>query len=70
MEIDTLSSAQVRELRNRVIREFHLRPSYLWKKVTDIRSPREFWRALQNAYALLQTTFHKSAPEDFMDGDM
>jgi len=70
MEIDTLTSAQVRELRNRAIREFHLRPSYLWKKVTDIRSPREFWRALQNAYALLQTTFHKSAPEDFMDGDM
>ncbi len=69
LEIGTLSGQRVIELRNQAIREFHMRPSYLWKKIMDIRSPREFWRALQNGYTLFQSTLRKPSLQDIMDGE-
>ncbi|MGC9326350.1 MAG: B12-binding domain-containing radical SAM protein [Candidatus Hinthialibacter sp.] len=70
MEIDSISGRRVVELRNKAIREFHLRPSYLWRKAADIRSPRELWRAMQNGFTLIQSTMHKPTIEEIMDGEM
>lgn len=67
LEIGSIPGQRVIELRNQAIREFHLRPAYLWRKAKDIRSPREFWRALQNGYTLFKSTFHKPTIEEIMD---
>ena len=70
MNIGSLTAMQIQELRSRAIREFHLRPSYLWRKLTDVKSPIEAWRILQNGLTLLRSTLHKPSPSDMMDGDM
>ncbi|MEW6237650.1 MAG: radical SAM protein [Candidatus Omnitrophota bacterium] len=70
MEIGTLSSDRVRELRNQAIREFHLRPAYLWRKARDFRSPREAWRAARNAFSLLRSTRNRPDLADYAEGDM
>lgn len=69
LEVGSISGQRVIELRNQAIREFHLRPAYLWRKVKDIRSPREFWRALQNGYSLFKSTLHKPTIQEIMDGE-
>ncbi len=56
MEIGTLSSQRVWELRNQAIREFHLRPQYLIRKTLGVRSIWELSRSIQNAMALLRST--------------
>ncbi len=58
MEIGTLSSQRVWELRNQAIREFHLRPQYILRKITGIRTPWEFYRSIQNAATLLRSTMN------------
>ncbi len=70
MNIETLTFERVQVLRNQAIREFHLRPNYLWRKVKDFRSPREAWRAMSNAYWLLRSTINSHAKEDYIEGDM
>lgn len=69
LQIESLSGDRVIELRNRAIREFHLRPSYLFRKITDIKSPREAWRAMQNGYSLLKSTMRKPTLQEILDGD-
>jgi anaerobic magnesium-protoporphyrin IX monomethyl ester cyclase len=69
MEIETISGSRVVELRNKAIREFHLRPSYLLRKLTDIRSPHEAWRVIQNGYSLLKSTLHKPTIDEIMEGE-
>ncbi len=56
MEIGSLSSQRVWELRNRAIREFHLRPRYLVRKTLGVRSVWELSRSIQNAIDLLRST--------------
>ncbi|MFH1741405.1 MAG: radical SAM protein [bacterium] len=56
MEIGSLSSQRVWELRNQAIREFHLRPHYLIRKAMGVRTPWELYRSIQNAFVLLRST--------------
>ena len=70
LEIGTISGQRLIELRSKAIRDFHLRPSYLYKKVMDIRSPREFWRAMQNGYTLFKSTYRKPTIGEILDGEM
>ncbi len=67
MNIQSLSSERIRELRNQAIREFHLRPSYLWRKATGWRSLYEFQRDIQNGIALLKSTLHKPDHDEIAD---
>ncbi|MBI1387680.1 MAG: radical SAM protein [bacterium] len=69
MEIGSIPGMRVIELRNQAIRDFHLRPSYLARKVRDIRSPREAWRAMQNGYTLLRSTYRKPTLQEIMEGE-
>ena len=56
LDTGQLSPDRVWALRNRAIKEFHLRPSYIGRKLLSISSPRELWRMGMNAYALLEST--------------
>jgi radical SAM superfamily enzyme YgiQ (UPF0313 family) len=69
MQIGSIPGERVIQLRNQAIREFHLRPDYLARKVRDIRSPREAWRAMQNGYSLLRSTMRKPTLEEIMEGE-
>ncbi|MDP8245976.1 MAG: radical SAM protein [Candidatus Hinthialibacter antarcticus] len=69
MQIGSIAGERVIELRNQAIRDFHLRPSYLWRKAADVRTPREAWRAMQNGYTLLKSTLHKPTLQEIMDGE-
>ena len=57
MEIGSLPSQRVWELRNQAIREFHLRPRYLIRKAMGVRTVWELYRSVLNAFALLRSTF-------------
>ncbi len=70
MELESLTGEDVRWLRNKAIRDFHLRPSYLWRKAIGWRSPYQLWRDIQNGISLLGSTFHKRDSSKFADGDM
>ncbi len=70
MNIGSLTAERVIELRNQAIREFHLRPSYLWRKATGWRSPYEFRRDVQNGLALLGSTLRKPKMSELVEGDM
>ena len=70
MNIGTLTPEQVHALRTKAIREFHLRPEYIIRKVRDIQSPREFWRAARNGYTLLKSTLQKPTLAEAMESDM
>ncbi len=70
MNIGTLDSERVSELRNQAIREFHLRPEYLWRRALDMRTPLQAWRALGNAYTLLKSTMNKSDGHDSEEMDL
>lgn len=69
MQIGSITGERVIELRNQAIRDFHLRPSYLWRKAADVRTPREAWRAMQNGYTLLKSTFRKPSLQEIMDSE-
>lgn len=56
METETLSSSTLWRLRNRAIREFHLRPRYIWRLLKSFRSFREVYYAFREGIALLKTT--------------
>jgi anaerobic magnesium-protoporphyrin IX monomethyl ester cyclase len=51
---DKLSQEEVWELRSRAVREFYLRPSYLFKKLRQIRSVRDVKVAVSNALSLFR----------------
>jgi len=51
---DKLSREEVWELRSRAVREFYLRPSYLFKKLRQIRSFRDAKVAFSNALSLFR----------------
>ena len=59
LDTGQLSPERVWALRNRAIKEFHLRPSYIGRKLLSISSPGELWRMAMNAYALLESTLVK-----------
>ncbi|MBD3266719.1 radical SAM protein [bacterium] len=69
MEIGTLSSQRVFELRNEAIRRFHLRPKYLWRKATHWRSLRQLYCDVRNGVTLLQSTVKKPTLQEAMDGE-
>lgn len=64
LETEQLKPQQLWELRNKAIKEFHLRPHYIWRKLVSISSPWEFWRMAMNAYALLGSTLTKPQSSD------
>jgi radical SAM superfamily enzyme YgiQ (UPF0313 family) len=54
LETETLSKEDVWKLRSQAVREFYLRPSYLLKKVRQIRSFRDVKLAVSNALSLFR----------------
>jgi radical SAM superfamily enzyme YgiQ (UPF0313 family) len=54
IETETLSKEDVWEMRNRAVKEFYLRPSYLLKKLRQIRSFRDVKGAVANAMSLFR----------------
>jgi len=54
IETDSLSKEDVWEMRRRAVREFYLRPSYLFKKLSQIRSIRDLKVAMTNALSLFR----------------
>ena len=70
MEIGTISSRRVFELRNEAIRRFHLRPAYLWSKATHWHNPRQLFRDAGNGLSLLKKTMLRPQnPDDSIDGE-
>jgi anaerobic magnesium-protoporphyrin IX monomethyl ester cyclase len=54
IETESLSKEDVWEMRSRAVREFYLRPLYLFKKFRQIRSIRDVKVTLSNALSLLR----------------
>jgi hypothetical protein len=54
LETGNLSKEDVWKLRSQAVREFYLRPSYLFKKVRQIRSFRDVKLAVSNALSLFR----------------
>ncbi|MGD8537088.1 MAG: radical SAM protein [Candidatus Aminicenantes bacterium] len=54
LEAGTLSKEEVWKLRNQAVREFYLRPSYLFKMIRQIRSLRDIQVAVSNALSLFR----------------
>lgn len=52
IETDTLSREEVWKLRNEAIREFYMRPKYLWRRLTGVRSGQEFMGSLKEGASL------------------
>jgi radical SAM superfamily enzyme YgiQ (UPF0313 family) len=44
-----LPAEKLRDARRKAYREFYLRPSYLWKRLKKVRTPRELWRMSDKA---------------------
>jgi len=57
MELDTLSKEEVWRLRGEAIRRFYLRPRYLWRRLTGVRSFRELANSAYEGANLLATAF-------------
>ena len=53
---DTMTHAQVSELRRRAFREYYMRPSFVWRYITGIRSTFEFRGLIAGAQTLLKFT--------------
>lgn len=70
MNIGTLDSERVKELRNQAIREFHLRPSYLWRKATGWKTQVELWRSIQNGYGLLKSTISTPKSNETLEPEL
>jgi hypothetical protein len=49
----TLGRDDVERLKRKMIRRFYLRPSWLWRRIRDISSPREFVAQAREGIALL-----------------
>jgi radical SAM superfamily enzyme YgiQ (UPF0313 family) len=58
MELDTLSREDVWKLRQEAIRRFYLRPSYLWRRLTGVRSTRELVNSAYEGFNLLKNAVH------------
>ncbi|MFC2165144.1 B12-binding domain-containing radical SAM protein [Acidobacteriota bacterium] len=54
IETETLRKEDVWEMRSRAVKEFYLRPSYLFKKICQIRSLRDVKVAMTNAISLFR----------------
>ncbi len=54
LEAGTLSKEEVWKLRSQAVREFYLRPSYLFKMIRQIRSFRDIQVAVSNALSLFR----------------
>ncbi|OPZ73092.1 MAG: coproporphyrinogen III oxidase [Firmicutes bacterium ADurb.Bin456] len=57
IETGLLTPGQVWNIRNQVIRDYYLRPSFLWKKVMGIRSPYDAVRLINEGASLILDTF-------------
>lgn len=57
IETGLLAPAQVWNMRNQVIRDYYIRPSFLWKKVKGIRSPYDALRLVNEGASLIYDTF-------------
>jgi len=53
-ESPDLSREEIWRLRKKANRAFYLRPGYVWKRLKEIRSGRELWGAISNAFHLLR----------------
>ena len=49
----SLSRTEVDRFKRRMIRRFYLRPSWLWRRVRDVSSPRELFAQAREGFALL-----------------
>jgi radical SAM superfamily enzyme YgiQ (UPF0313 family) len=56
LETEELSREELWQLRNRAIRRFHLRPSYIARRLLDVRSSYEFKTLFTEGWGLLRST--------------
>lgn len=59
IETSHLSREKLWELRNKAIRDFHIRLSYIWKRIKNIKTFYEFQTLFIEGFALLKTTLKK-----------
>jgi hypothetical protein len=52
-----MTRKEVEKLRKLAIREFYLRPSYIWKRLKKMTSRTEFTGNVTNAWLLIKNTF-------------
>lgn len=57
MDLGTLSKQEVWALRSEAIRRFYLRPSYLWRRLSGVRSGRELGNSLVEGFNLIRNAF-------------
>ncbi|MEZ5979891.1 MAG: radical SAM protein [Planctomycetota bacterium] len=50
----TLDKGDMLALKKKLVRKFYLRPSYLWRRLRDVRSPGELGRQVREGLALLR----------------
>ena len=68
MELGTLSKEDVWELRQEAIRRFYLRPSYLWRRLTGVRSLRELANSAYEGANLLRNAVRSGIdPADMVE---
>jgi len=58
-----LTKEQVKEIRNRAIMEFYLRPGYLWRRATGLKTFYELSEHLSEGWALLSSLWTKGNDE-------
>lgn len=51
---NTLDRATMLKLKKSLVRKFYLRPGYLWRRLKDVKSPRELGRQVREGLALLR----------------
>jgi len=51
---DALNPAEIKRLRARAVRRFYLRPRFLVRQVSQLKSPADLWDRVQNALELLR----------------
>ena len=57
MELGSLSKEDVWRLRGEAIRRFYLRPGYLWRRLTGVRSARELTQSMFEGFSLVRNAF-------------
>jgi radical SAM superfamily enzyme YgiQ (UPF0313 family) len=68
MELGTLSKEDVWKLRGEAIRRFYLRPNYIWRRLSGVRSTRELTNSVYEGSNLLLNAFRSGHdPADMVE---
>ncbi len=64
MDTDVLTKEEIWALKNTAIKEFYLRPSYLLKRMSSVRTRYEFERLIYNGFATIKGVLSKQTDTD------